>query len=141
MNHEFPFITRIYGATACTNTLHQIFFKKDVTDKEIAAMLLTPISTFGQISAELIGRSYGGGILKFELSELRVLPIITDKAFNNFSLDIVDELMKKGDFSNATKVVDEVVMSYFFGDQKKSAIMSMKEYLSVLRERRRGVND
>lgn len=141
MNHEFPFIARMYGAAACTNTLHQIFFKKEVTDKEIASILLTPISTFGQISAEIIGRSYGGGVLKFELSEVKLLPIIPAKAFKNFPLDSVDDLMKKGDLAQATMVVDEVVMSYFFGDKKRSALLSMKENLNILRERRRGGND
>lgn len=68
-------VVNVMGAT-CTNAIHRV----DLTNGQIGAAALAVASwtSLAQLSAELVGRSYGGGVLKLELGEaaLLKLPII-----------------------------------------------------------------
>jgi HD superfamily phosphohydrolase/adenine-specific DNA methylase len=59
-----------------TNTIHNITFKGDIDQKLKEAYVVSFYSSLTALSAEILGRVYGGGVLKLELGEARriVLP-------------------------------------------------------------------
>jgi hypothetical protein len=81
------------GAT-CTNTIHRVDLKKG--QPGAAALAAASWTTLYRLSAELVGRSYGAGVLKLEPNEavqLR-LPIALPGAEN--LLKIESSLLKEG---------------------------------------------
>lgn len=52
-----------------TNSIHNVYFKSDITLEMQKALIASFYCTIAQISIELIGRSYGGGVLKLEIGE------------------------------------------------------------------------
>jgi hypothetical protein len=66
MTKEVPFLVLNSNGLLSTNTVHQVEFLDGVdenTKKWIQFSMLTSIS---QVSVELMGRTYGGGVLKIE---------------------------------------------------------------------------
>lgn len=57
----------------CTNTIHRIFFERQVSQARRRAICLALHSSYSQLSAEFEGRQYGSGVLKLEPSEVKRL--------------------------------------------------------------------
>jgi adenine-specific DNA-methyltransferase len=138
MNDLGPRVVAVSPGVICTNTLHRVKFKPKTADAQKRAVLLTAISTFGQLAAERIGRSYGGGVLKFELADARRLPIVTGEGFSPELLAKVDRLLKAGAIAEATLAVDEAFMPSIFGSAWAKARKKLQADLQRLRNLRRG---
>lgn len=54
-----------------TNTIHNVFFKERLSGAKRKAIIAAFYSSLTALSTELIGRGYGGGVLKLELNEAR----------------------------------------------------------------------
>lgn len=138
MNDLGPRIVRLDRGIACTNTLHSIVFHSETSNHQIHAALLTPISTFGQLAAEIAGRAYGGGVLKFELYEARRFPILAESSvFSSGLVAQVDSALRNGQREKATQLVDEAFMPGLIGTAWKVANELMRQELARLRARRR----
>jgi adenine-specific DNA methylase len=75
MNHDTPRIVTNRARLACLNSIHGIIF--DPMHRQIAMDLL-PIAALNSVTllgAELVGRAYGGGLLKIEPREGDRLPV------------------------------------------------------------------
>ncbi len=59
----------------CTNTILRVNLREAEEPATILLLALASVSTVTQLSAELVGRSYGGGVLKLEPSEAAQLVI------------------------------------------------------------------
>jgi adenine-specific DNA-methyltransferase len=138
MNDTGPRIVRLETGVSCTNTLHRIAFRSEVSADEEISAVLTPISTFGQLAAEKMGRSYGGGVLKFEISEAKRFPILTGTQFTMDLLLRVDGMLRIGEVEAATQTVDTAFMPGIFGKDWISAQAALSQELSKLRKLRRG---
>ena len=94
------------GAT-CTNAIHRV----DLVDGQIGAAALAVASwtSLAQLSAELVGRSYGGGVLKLELGEASLLrlPILPGAAH---ALGEVEEAFLAGGQQAARKRADDLLL-------------------------------
>jgi hypothetical protein len=93
------------------NSLHGLRLRNPALADRIALGLLTSLSL---LSMELEGRSYGGGVLKLEPTEMQrvrlVLPTAGEAELHE-SFDDVDRLIRQGDFCAAVAVADELVLS------------------------------
>lgn len=139
MNHEGPRVVLSEGRARCTNTLHQIRFLGTVSRQQRIAVALTPISTFGQLAAELGGRSYGGGILKFELQDARQLPSLSGNARCRLeNLRKVHSLVVAGKSTMATALADEILLEPIFGTDWQVAVREMQKELQARRSERNG---
>ena len=139
MNHEGPRIVLSEGRARCTNTLHQLRFFRTISRQQRIAVALTQISTFGQLAAELGGRSYGGGILKFELQDVRLLPSLSGNARCRLeNLKKVHSLAVTGKSTMATALANEILLEPIFGTDWSLAATEMQKELQARRSERNG---
>jgi adenine-specific DNA-methyltransferase len=141
MNERGPRLALTAAEVRCTNTLHRVVFDPIVSDVEKLAAALTFISTFGQLAGEVIGRVYGGGVLKFELTEARSMPILSgldprDAAVLHTVAHRVDFALRAGAVDAARDLADEALLSRVLGPSWKSAVAGLREAVRQRREAR-----
>jgi hypothetical protein len=138
MNENGPRLALTAPKIVCTNTLHRVVFSPTVSEIDKVVASLTFISTFGQLAGEVIGRVYGGGVLKFELTEARLMPVLSgvdhrDDAVFAEVAGRVDSALRAGAADVARDLVDEVLLSRVLGPSWRSAVRELRE---VVRQRR-----
>lgn len=95
----------------CTNNILKLSWKNASPTSDWRRLALGTLSTLSQLSAELVGRSYGGGVLKLEPRELGRLavPLVPIEASQSLA-ERVDDLIRKNNLNKATEAVDEALM-------------------------------
>ncbi len=98
-----------------SNSVHGIYLREDYsTLKEV--LPLASLSSMTLLSAELVGRAYGGGLLKLEPREAARLAVPTPKlleAARKALLELADEadlMLRRGDFERLVDEVDRVLL-------------------------------
>lgn len=94
------------GATY-TNAVHGLRVLDGVDPFAVA---LTMCSTLSLLSMEIEGRSYGGGVLKLEPSEIERVKVVNPQNHKRASSH-VDRLLRSGDYSAAVAEADRAVLS------------------------------
>lgn len=139
MNHNGPRIVLCSPEIYCTNTLHRLVFNTDIQDSVKVATALSMIGTFGQLAAKITGRTYGGGVLKFELAEARALPIFSIPIdFSNSASEQVEAVLRVGNLEMARQISDSIVLPGIYGRSWRSAAAEMNKLLCQLRSARHG---
>jgi adenine-specific DNA-methyltransferase len=141
MNGRGPRLALTAENIICTNTLHRIIFNPATSEIDKMAAALTFISTFGQLAGEEIGRVYGGGVLKFELTEARSMPTLSRSdcgsgAVLYKSLHMVDAALRAGAFDEARDVADEALLPCILGPSWRSGIAELREAVRHRRDAR-----
>jgi adenine-specific DNA-methyltransferase len=141
MNERGPRLALTATKIICTNTLHRVIFNPSVSDADKLAAALTFISTFGQLAGEVMGRVYGGGVLKFELTEARSMPILLGPdhrdagALQRVALR-VDFALRAGAVDAARDLADEALLSRVLGPSWRSAVAELREAVRHRRDAR-----
>jgi len=105
--HRAPRLAVNAAAATSTDTVHRVRLTPGVDPAALAAALHNSV-TFA--FAEIIGRSYGGGILELEPAEAEQLPIPAPvHASAELACD-VDLLLKANEIDKALDVVDRHVL-------------------------------
>lgn len=109
MSASWPRVIVNRSHYTCTNNILRLSWKNggERSSLDWLRLALGTLSTLSQLSAELVGRSYGGGVLKVEPTELGslVVPLIPLENTSKLA-DRVDSLLRKGRSSEATELVD-----------------------------------
>lgn len=114
------------------NSCHGIYFHEGVRS---LGMELLPIASFNSatlLSAELVGRAYGGGVQKLEpreASRLLVPSVASVASMRDDLLGIAprfEELLSARDFASALELVDGIVLRTCFacGDEERLRLSS-----------------
>jgi len=112
----------------------------EIADELSKSIAISVVSSFSELSAELVGRSYGGGVLKLEPSEVSKLLIAVPKdGFPNVNchFDKMNQLLIDGDVQEAVSLADKITLSQYLGLEERD-IKCLREQCSILRERRIG---
>jgi hypothetical protein len=124
--------------TTSTNTVHRIYFHDGVDELLSKTISVSMLSTVTQLSAELVGRSYGSGVLKLEPSEARkldiILPDMVDAKRVIAAFDTANKLLREGKANEARCVADATFVLPLLG---KTGIATMEAALTRLRSIRR----
>lgn len=140
MHHNGPRLVLNPRSIHCTNTIHRVFFKDtlgETTQKLIAISLLT---SFSQLSAELVGRRYGSGVLKHEPREaerIRILLPKIKKADVDKTFAAVDSALRNGDNARANQLADKLVYAASKLDRWEELSSTLALAVHHVRERRR----
>lgn len=134
MSDMAPRLVRNKAAAVSTNTIHQVFTHAGVSADALAVAFYNSLTL---LSAELVGRSYGGGILKLEPTEAgRLLIPGFDPAIAN-SLTYVDRLLRGGDLDAAVDRVDALVLTPLgLGEADIAALRAARGHLLTRRRSR-----
>ncbi|MDB4930339.1 MAG: hypothetical protein JWM10_2823 [Myxococcaceae bacterium] len=122
----------------CTNTLHKVAFLDGSSALDRAAAVLTSLSVFGQLAAERLGRTYGGGVLKFELTDARNLPVLdAGQALDPTLLGRIDIALRSGSVDLAQELANAALLPHCYGKQWRVASAEMLAELTIRRHSRR----
>jgi hypothetical protein len=139
MHRSGPGILINTAGLNCTNTIHRVFFKKQVNRIVRQAIAISIHSTFTQLSAEIEGRSYGGGLLKHEPSEAHriklILPGLTKKTVEK-TFARIDSLVRLGRLDKARKEADRFVLNDCNTSQRSGHVSTLESALREARARR-----
>lgn len=130
--HLAPRLTVNAAAATSTDTVHRVRLTRQVDPRALAAVFHNSV-TFA--FAEIMGRSYGGGILELEPAEAEQLPIPgPDHADAELAAD-VDLLLKANEVEKALDVVDRRVLIDGLG-LSREAVAHCRSAWIALRDRR-----
>ncbi len=92
----------------CTNTIYELHWRQPFAAKS-KQVALAMVSSLAQLSAEIEGRSYGGGVLKIEPSDASRLALPVDGLGADSAFAAVDRLCQAGRWGEATAIVDRAL--------------------------------
>lgn len=127
----YPRIVINEKGTYVTDTLHKIRFTGNVDGRAVAVAFNNSL-TF--VASELMGRSYGGGVLTFEPSEARGLPIPFKRSYR-FDFEKADSLARRGKIEQLMDYVDEITLINGIGLTREEVSLLRESWLT-LRNRR-----
>lgn len=131
--HSGPRITaNLTGATS-TDTVHRIRLHSDEVSAGQLATAFHNSATFA--FAEIMGRSYGGGILELEPAEAERLPIPHPELVDGAFAREIDRLIKSGESEKAREIVDRRILVERLG-WTESMVDTCREAWETLRDRR-----
>jgi len=130
---EHPRLVLNEAGVLQTNTIHGVYLK---TPMEPAALAVAFYNSLTLLSAELEGRSYGGGVLKLEPTEAGslILPPVPETLGE--LLDEVDALIRDRKLEAALDLVDPIVLGEGLGLSSQE-IRALRDGGAQLRARRR----
>lgn len=140
MHHYGPRIVLNPDGCANTNTIHRVYFDQAVTSLQRKLLAVSVLSSYSQLSAELVGRRYGSGVLKHEPREaekIRVLMPPLSAAKIKAAFVKVDRALRESDRERATRLADQLVYSASGVDDPASCSDTLVAGLAAVRARRR----
>jgi adenine-specific DNA methylase len=101
--HLGPRVVANLTAATSTDTVHRVRLLGEVSAEQLAAAVTNSL-TFA--FSEVMGRSYGGGILELEPGEADALPVADPRPVEAGTVRAVDRLLRDGDLDGAVDLVD-----------------------------------
>jgi adenine-specific DNA-methyltransferase len=141
MDHVRPRLTTNLAGVRYLNSLYGITLRLDQRRLGMDLLPLASINSLTLLGAEMVGRAYGGGLLKLEPTEADKLPVPSPDVLIAFEGELralrpqVNKALGRGNLPEAVKLVDRVVLSHACG-LSQSAIASIRESKEVLFGRR-----
>lgn len=139
MNHRGPRLILNSARVNSTNTIHRVWFRDEVPKAYWKWIAVSMLSTFTQLGAELVGRSYGGGILKHEIGDATMLPLIIPQHLDSMEADFLFKKLdcewRSENWNRATETADSIVADVV-GKDLAPHILVFRDALIRLRMRR-----
>ncbi len=135
MNHDTPRLTSNQAKVHYLNSIHGLTLRQELRSLGTNLLPIAALNSLTVVGAELVGRSYGGGILKLEPKEADRLPVPSASLIRRAESDLralIPQLarhLRSGDLDSVIKLVDRTLLMKFMR-------VSSKE-LGRLREARR----
>lgn len=116
MNHDRPRLTTNDAGALVLNSLYGVKLNAEVRDVGKATLPIACLNTVTLLGSEVVGRSYGGGLLKHEPREADLMPVptpaILSAAAHELTL-IAPQLataLRQNNLLRAVELVDAVVL-------------------------------
>ncbi len=115
MNHDTPRLVTNRMGVRCLNSIHGVTFAAERRQIAMDLMPLAMLNTITLLGAELVGRSYGGGMLKLEPKEADQLPVpslnlveAAESALRNLRPQLAKHLRQRH-LQTAVQEVDRII--------------------------------
>lgn len=143
MSHRYPRLITNGARTTFLNSMHGVRLRDAVPPEAGEALPLLALNSATMLGAEVMGRSYGGGILKMEPREAASLPVPGPesllKAWATLSKQSpnLDAALKRGEWWTVVAEVDRVLLkgALGLGNDEVTAIRDAAALLRVRRTR------
>jgi len=129
--HAHPKLIMNKAGATCTDTIHRIRFKEDVNGEHVVSAFMNSM-TFA--FSEVMGRSYGGGVLTFEPTEAERMPLSL-KGIESISFKEIDKYVRLGKLDSVLDITDEAILRNGLGLSMKD-IRSLRGIWIKMRDRR-----
>jgi adenine-specific DNA methylase len=110
--HLYPKMVLNEVKAYTTDTVHRVYLKEGVNEKAFIASFYNSVSL---AFSEIVGRSYGGGVLELMPNEVEeiIIPYGTE---NEALFDIIDKLIRdKTDIEEVLKITNQVILKQHYG--------------------------
>lgn len=131
-SNDHPRMALNEAGVISTNTLHGVRLSDPAMAAQLAAGFYNSLTL---LSAEIVGRSYGGGVLKLEPTEAEALLVPPLAPSVGTALSVVDGAIRSRDSELALDLVDELTLRPL--GLTDSEIEGLRRARQQLRERRR----
>lgn len=141
MNHDTPRLVANLAGARHLNSVHGVALKKDLKGLGTQILPLGMLNTLTLLGAELVGRSYGGGILKLEPREADKLPLPSPETLQRVSSKLqklrsqIGSPFRNGELLEVVERVDQIVLTGHLGLRSKD-LRSLRQARQALFERR-----
>jgi adenine-specific DNA-methyltransferase len=129
--HHYPKIILNDADATCTDTIHRVRLRNGTPAKTVAAAFLNSL-TFA--FSEVMGRSYGGGVLELEPNEAEMLPLPLLGA-DALDLNELDRLLRKGNIDTVLDITDDILLRRGIG-LSSDETRALRTIWQKLRDRR-----
>jgi adenine-specific DNA methylase len=130
--HDHPRIIANVAGVTSTDTIHRVRMLNGTPPTKLAAASVNS-ATFA--FSEIMGRSYGGGVLELEPTEAEALPIPDPRALGDRDVRAVDKLLRSGQLTDALDYVDRVLLLEHHGMDDR-LVLDLRAAWERLRDRR-----
>lgn len=141
MMHDGPRMVLNSAAINATNSIHRIYFQPTVSPQIRKLAVISLCSTFSQLSAEHVGRSYGSGVLKVEPTEASKISLFLPKGRTNAQIDAafaqIDTCLRLDNPNQAQQVANEFLFRDIKQTDRERIFPSIDNELVIARNRRR----
>ncbi len=132
---DYPKLIINETGASSTDTIHRIRFKADLDRKKVVISFLNSLSfAFSEIS----GRSYGGGVMTFEPTEIEDIILPRPVEFN-VDFDLIDFLIRQRKIEEVLDIVDKelLIKQHGFKIEEVNALRAIWKKLSDRRINRK----
>jgi tRNA1(Val) A37 N6-methylase TrmN6 len=116
MNHDRPRLISNEAGVTILNSLYGITLKPSAKRVGRACLPLACLNTATLLGSEIVGRSYGGGLLKHEPKEVDQLPVPSVALLSTVERDLefikpqLGIALRRGNLLRAVSLVDEIIL-------------------------------
>ena len=132
---DYPKLAINETRASSTDTIHRVRFKEKI-NKQLTTVSFLNSLTFA--FSEITGRSYGGGVMTFEPTEIEEIRI---PVLKKISLDFkkIDELIRKGEIEAVLDIMDNqlLIKQHGFSEQEVEMLKGIWRKLSERRNKRK----
>ena len=141
MSHRYPRVIANSAEATLVNSMHGIRLRVEAPREAKDALPLLVLNSATMLGAEVLGRAYGGGILKMEPREAASLPVPTVEALTaawrvlRKDRPNLDAALRRGEWWTVVAEVDRVLLKDVMrldGDQ----VCAVRDAAAMLRIRR-----
>lgn len=129
--HHAPLLVANHAGATSTDTVHRVRVLPEISVERLCAAVVNSL-TFAW--SEVVGRSYGGGVLELEPREAEKLPIPYGYA-REVDLDYVDRELRAGNISAALEHGDQMMLQHGCG-YSRAELKLLRSAWTRLRQRR-----
>jgi adenine-specific DNA-methyltransferase len=141
MSHRYPRLIDNSAGVTFVNSMHGLRLRDDAPEEARSALPLLALNSATMLGAEVMGRSYGGGILKMEPREAAGLPVPAPDALASAWRAVakeapnLDAALKRGEWWAVVAAVDQLLLKQTLG-LANADVVAIRDAATLLRVRR-----